>query len=161
LVCRDYVVLTGYVPPGGSIPRVVYLLSSRGVRVVSVNEELRRIVAVSTFDGVGFLIESCGGLIGDCMFTVKYSCKLSGCSGFLRSIGFTFTGRVAYGVVDGRIVEVEFGRVVRVKVGRRTRVRRVRPPIPQGVFSHPPGEVLDAVRDAGGIIGFLEDGCSG
>lgn len=160
--CRGYLVLQAYVPLEASLPRAVRILESRyRARIVGVNEELRRIVANVPISRAGGLIGDCGSILIDCTAEVKYSCRAKCLSG-LKAVGFLVRGRIAYGIVEGRLIEVEESRAgVRVKIGRRTTQSRPSPPIPPSMFIHDIGEALRVAGDARRILEFLGGACGG
>ncbi|MCE4602089.1 MAG: hypothetical protein F7C08_00260 [Desulfurococcales archaeon] len=160
--CRGYLVLQAYVPLRVSMPRVLHVIRKiRGSRIVSVNEESRRIVASIPGSGMEEVVGLCMDSLEGCMVEVKYSCRAL-CLKKLASQGFHLSGSIGYGVVNGRIVEVEESRAgIRVKIGRRTRSARVRPPVVPSMFLLEPGEAVDALRDSQGILGWLGEACNG
>ncbi len=154
--------LQAYVPLEASLPRAVRILESRyKARIVGVNEELRRIVANVPISRARGLAGECGSILVDCTVEVKYSCRAKCLSG-LKSIGFLVRGRIAYGIVGGRLVEVEESRAgVRVKIGRRTMQSRPSPPIPPSMFIHDIGEALRVAVEAQRILEVLGGACGG
>ncbi len=160
--CRSYLVLQAYVPLRVSMPRVLHGIEKiRGSRIVSVNEESRRIVASLPGRSVGKVLSMCMDTLEGCMVEVKYSCRIH-CLRKLASLGFHITGKIGYGVVDGRIVEVEEAKAgVRVKIGRRTSMARVRPPVPPSMFLLDPREAERVLQESSGILGRLGEACNG
>ncbi len=160
--CRSYLVLQAYVPLRASMPRVLHEIEKiKGSRIVSVNEESRRIVASIPGRSVGNVISMCVDTLEGCMVEVKYSCRTH-CLRKLASLGFHLAGKIGYGVVNGRIVEVEESKTgVRVKIGRRTSMARVRPPVPPSMFLLEPSEAEGVIQESSGILGRLGEACNG
>lgn len=161
--CRGYLVVQAYVPLDASLPRAVRLVEEiRGSRIVSVNEEARRLVANIPAGRARRLLELCNSILYNCLIEVKFTCRAV-CLKALASRGFRVAGNIGYGVVDGRIVEVEevAGGRVRIKIGRRTTGSRPPTPVPPSMFTLGPGEAAEVLGEARGVLDRLGEACNG
>ncbi len=147
--CIGYLVAQVYVPQEYSMPRALRELEELG-RILSVNEELRRIAASISIKKARPLARLCERM-QLCMAEVKYSCRGSLKPGGLR--GFKRQGRVWYGVIKGRVVEVEVlrGRF-KVKIGARTRASTINPPVPPSLFTMDIREAMEAIEDSKAVL---------
>ena len=132
-------------------------LKSLGASIVNVNEESRRIVANVSASGVNELESLIREYTRAHSLEAKASCRVlskEGLKKFLVSRGFkAFKGKgstVFYGVLEGRLVEVEvLEDRAKIKVGSPTRSRRIAMIPPPSAFllriDEDPLEVLDRI----------------
>ncbi len=157
---------TGYVDASKLFTRAYRLLSgiaggSGGVRAY---EEARRVTAIVDSRRLSDLLGLCREYFASCIVEVKASCKLRDTAGLVKllkdkgfAISKTSNALLAYGVVEGRMVEIEVLRgSVKIKVGSRTRASRIKPPVPSSLFTVPLDEASQALAHLEGVIGLIE-----
>ena len=167
MACGYYAILLAYVRGDRMFTRVARAVEAAGARIEYVDEASRRIVADVPLKA----LEALAGMVGDFEYAtveLKASCRIrAGLSEAVRALaraGFKVArapgSAVAYGVVAGRLVEVEVGRGrVRVKVGA-ARDRPPQPPVPKALFALSLEEALrsrEVIRKvAREVVGLLE-----
>ncbi len=162
--CRRYLVVTGYVDHSKLFTRAYRLLSELSSTQIRVFEEARRITALIDADKFTSLSRLCRDHLSICMVEVKASCKLSNPNrlvDLLKKQGFTLLRGtktiMAYGVVSGRIVEVEVASGgVKLKVGSRVSGDRVKPPVPGSLFSLDINEATQALEHLSMVLGLIK-----
>lgn len=167
MACGYYAILLAYVRGDRVFTRVARGIESTGARIEYLDEASRRIVA----DVPLRALDSLAGMAGDFEYAtveLKASCRTRLGPGeaarALARAGFRVArapgSAVAYGVVEGRLVEVEVGRGrVRVKLGA-ARERPPPPPVPKALFALSLEEALrsrEVIRKvAREVLGLLE-----
>ena len=157
--CSFYVVVTGYVRPDRLFVKAVNELGGLGL-IASINEELRRIVVDVPLRKLSAVKDIAVRYFSGASAYVKASCRIKSKEKLLellKTMGFRIVKHdervMAYGVVSGRIVEVEvLKELARIKVGRRTIARIVSLPVPASMFQEGLESILNSVDEVKNVV---------
>ncbi|MEM1928080.1 MAG: hypothetical protein QXS85_05035 [Acidilobaceae archaeon] len=160
--CRVYAVIVAYASSSKPLPTFIRKLSEAGARVVGLNEELRRVVAMAPAESASATSRVCEEFATSSSWTVK-----AVCSGvdvacvrerLLKTLKARAWSRVYYLTLPGSMVaqvEVKSERVV-VKLGRGSLVL----PPPPSLFTLSYAESEKLLSRAEDVLKLVVNNCS-